>query len=331
MRRREFIGGLVGGAAAWPIAARAQPAKRQPAQVIVIGIFNAASRASTETRNEVFRAAMRSLGYIEGRNVRYEYRFADGFLDRLPALAEEMVRLKPAVIVSAPVPANIAIKKATSSIPIVMATGADPVKFGLVDSLARPGGNVTGLSNFAEQLAPKHVDVIRSLIPGLSRIAALVNVTNPLHVAEWQATQAAAADASLALSHFEYRVPDDLERAFDAFVQAKAQALLILPDTTFASYRNRISDLAIKARLPAISLTRQWVDAGLLIAYGPDASESYRRAAHFVDRILKGAKPAELPIEQPTKIELLINLKTAKTLGLEVPPTLLARANEVIE
>jgi putative ABC transport system substrate-binding protein len=326
MRRRNFVAALGGAAATWPLAARAQQA-----ELPLIVIFGAATAASLQARNEMFRATMRGLGYVEGRNIRYEYRFADGYLDRLPRLAEELVRLKPTLILSAPLPANLAAKKATSTIPIVMANGADPVRFGLVESLARPGGNVTGMANFAEELASKHLDVMRELLPRLSRVAALVNVTNPLHVPQWRETQAAAAKASLALTHFEYRVPDDLERAFEAFAQAKAEALLVPPDTTFASHRERIAGLAAKARLPAISFTREWAEAGLLMTYGPDLDENYRRAAHFVDKILKGARPADLPVEQPTKIELIINLKTAKALGLEIPSSLLARADDAIE
>jgi putative ABC transport system substrate-binding protein len=323
MRRRKFIS-LIGGAAVLPLAARAQ-------QGPLIGTLNAGSAVSLRRQHEAFLGAMRTLGYIEGRTVRYEHRFAEGFLDRLPALAEELVRLKPAVIVSAPVPANLAVKNATGTIPIVMATGADPVGFGLIESLARPGGNVTGLTNFAEELASKQLDLMRALLPGLSRVAALVNVTNPLHVPQWRETQAAAAQASLALVHYDYRVPDDLERAFEAFVRAKAEAVLIPPDTTFATHGTRIAALAVKARLPSISFSRTWTANGVLISYGPNSEENYRRAAYFVDKILKGARPADLPVERPTKIELLINLKTARTLGLEIPANLLARADEVIE
>ena len=212
-----------------------------------------------------------------------------------------------------------------------MASGADPVEFGLVKTLARPGGNVTGLTNFAEELASKQLDVMLALLPRLTRVAVLINVTNPLHVPQLRETQSAAARASLALVQFEYRVPDDLERAFDAFIQAKAEALLVPPDTTFGTHRTRIAALAAKARLPAISFNRAWAERGGLIAYGPDTDFNYRRAAYFVDRILKGARPADLPVERPTKIQSIINLKVAKSLGIEVPGSLLARADEVIE
>jgi putative ABC transport system substrate-binding protein len=326
MRRREFISILGGAAMFVPLSAWAQQS-----QLPLIGILNAASAESTASSYEAFRAELRQLGYVEGRNIRFEYRYGDGFLDRLPALAEELVRLDPRVIVSGPLPANLAVRKATATIPIVMATGADPVGFGLVQSLSRPGGSVTGLANFAEELASKQIDVIRELLPRLSRVAALINVENPLHVPQWREIQTAAAKASLALVHHDYRVPDDLERAFDSFTREKVEAILVPPDVTFATQRVRIAGLAAKARLPTIYFQRESVVAGGLVSYGPDIVEMYRHAADFVDKILKGAKPGGLPIERPTKIELAINLKTAKALGLTVPPTLLARADEVIE
>jgi putative ABC transport system substrate-binding protein len=326
MRRREFIAFLGGAAAAWPIPSRAQ----QPA-IPLIGIINAGSAASTAKGYEAFRSELRRLGYVEGRNIRFEFRFADGFLDRLPRLVEEMIRLNPAIIVSAPVPANMAVHRATKTIPIVMSTGADPVGFGLVQSLSHPGGNVTGLTNFAEALASKQLDLMRELRPGLTRVAVLVNVDNPLHVPQWRETQDAAARASIALVPYEFHKPDDFEAAFTAFAQAKAEALLVPPDTTFASYRARIAELAVKARLPSIFANRLSAEAGGLLSYGPDPVENYRHAAVYVDKILKGAKPADLPVERPTKIELVINLKTAKAIGMDVPSALLARADEVIE
>jgi putative ABC transport system substrate-binding protein len=323
MSRRKFIGTL-GAAAACPHVARAQ-------QAPLIGFINAGSAGSTKEQYEAFRGGMAALGYVEGDTVRYESRFAEGQLDRLPALADELVRVNPTVIVSAPLPANIAVKNATAAIPIVMASGADPVGFGLVESLARPGGNMTGLTNFAEELAPKQLDLMQALLPRLSRVAVLLNVTNPLHVPQWHETRSAAARASLVLVPFEHRVPDDLERAFEVFAAAKVEALLVPPDTTFGTHRRRIAALAAKAGLPAVSFNRAWAQAGGLIAYGPDTEHNFRRAAFFVDRILRGARPGDLPIERPTTIQLVINLKTANALGIEVPPTLLARADEVIE
>jgi putative ABC transport system substrate-binding protein len=322
MKRREFMA-VVGGAAAWPLAARAQQQPPPP----LIAVLEGASG----TYYDAFRAGLRELGYIEGRTIRIEYRYADGAVDRLPALAAELVRLNPTMIVAAPVPAVLAARKVTATIPIVMANSADPVAFGLVQSLSRPGGNVTGLTNFAEDLAAKQLDILRELLPRVVRLGVLVNVTNPLHVPQWQQTETAAAKPALSLVRFDYRVPDDLERAFAEFAREKVQAVLVPPDVSFAAQRARIAELATKARLPSIYFSRISAEAGGLLSYGPNVAENYRRAAVFVDKILKGAKPGDLPVERPTKIELVINLKTAKELGLAVPPTLLARADEVIE
>ena len=326
MRRRTFIALLSGTAVVVSLDAWAQ--QLQPP---LIAVLEGASAATMAERYDAFRAGLRELGYVDGVNIRLEYRYADGFIDRLPALAAELVLLQPRVIVSAPVPANLAASKATSTIPIVMANGADPVSFGLVQSLSRPGGNVTGLTNFAEELASKQIDIIRELLPHLARIGAIINVENPLHVPQWKETQEAAAKASLALVHYDYRTPDDLERAFAHFAHEKVEAVLVPPDVTFGAYRVRIAELAASARLPTIFFNRESVVAGGLVSYGPNLVENYRRAAIFVDKILKGAKPGELPVERPNKIELVINLNTARELGLTVPPSLIARADEVIE
>jgi putative ABC transport system substrate-binding protein len=327
MKRREFIA-LAAGAAA---AIATKPLGAQQAPRVVIGVLHANSEAVTSKQLGVFKAAMRQLGYVEGNNVHFEHRFAEGVLERLPDLAAELVRMNPRIIVSAPVPANLAARKATSTIPIVMADGADPVGFGLVESLSRPGGNVTGLTNFAEDLAAKQLDVMRELLPHLERVAALINVTNPLHLPQWRETQSAAGRAAVALVPFEIGSPDQLPQAFAAFTQAKAEALLVPPDATFGTHRKRIARLAIEARLPAIFFSRESVEDGGLLSYGPNPEDNYRRAASFVDRILKGARPADLPVERPTKFELAINLKTAGVLGLTIPPSLLTRADEVIE
>jgi putative tryptophan/tyrosine transport system substrate-binding protein len=306
-------------------------ARAQKSPPILIGVLEGASEVTMAARYDAFRSQLRELGYVEGVDVRFEYRYADGILGRLPALAAELVRLQPRVIVSAPVPANIAMSKATSTIPIVMATGADPVTFGIVNSLSHPGGNITGVTNFAEDLASKQIDIIRELLPRLARIGTIVNVENPLHVPQWQETQDAAAKASLALVRFDYRNPDDLERAFAQFAQDKVEAVLVPPDVAFSALRVRIAKLAEQARLPTIFFNREAVVAGGLLGYGPDIVENYRRAAIFVDKILKGAKPGDLPIERPNAIDLVINLGTARLLGLTIPPTLLARANAVVE
>ena len=325
MRRREFIAAL-GGAAAWPLAARAQQAP-----VPLVGILLVSTATANARLLDAFRSGMLELGYVEGRNIRYEYRFADGYLDRLPDLAIDLVRLKPDVIVSAPLPSHIALRQATSTIPIVMANGADPVGFGLVTSLSHPGGNVTGLANFAEVLAAKQIDLLRELIPRLSRIGVLINVTNPLHVPQLRETTAAAAASGIDLMPLEIRSPDELGPAFEALVKDHVEALAVPPDTVFNNFRGRIAELAATMRMPAIYGFREHVEDGGLMSYGPDNRVNYRRAAAYVDKILKGAKPGDLPIEQPTQFELVINLKTANALGLEIPPSLIARADEVIE
>ncbi len=330
MRRREFLS-LLGGAVAVAPALAPMSLRAQQSPPAVIGILQAGSAASVAPFYDAFRNAMRQLGYIEGRNIRFEYRFADGVIQRLPDLAAELVRLNPSVIVSGPLPANLAVQKATSTIPIVMATGADPVGFGVVKSLARPGGNITGLANFAEELASKQLDVMRELLPRMSRIGVLVNVTNPLHVPQWRETQSAAVKAAIALVPFEIQTAEQLETAFAEFARERVDALLVPPDITFVAHHRRIAELAASARLPAIYFNRAQVENAGLMSYGPDVRENYRRAATYVDKILKGAKPADLPVEQPTKIELVINLKTAKALGLDIPQTLIARADAVVE
>ena len=326
MRRRDFIRLFSGVAALGQLSARAQESSAS-----LVGVLDAGSAISTSRYHEALLSGLRQLGYVEGRNIRFDYRYADGFLDRLPGLAAELVRLNPKVIVSAPLPANLALHQATLTIPIVMASGADPVVFGLVQSLSHPGGNITGLANFAEELASKQLDLIRELLPSVARVGVLVNALNPLHVPEWQKTEAAAANASLTLVRSDYRVPEDLAQAFAQFAAEKVQAVLVQPDVTFGAHRERIAELAAKSQLPTIYFNRRYVEAGGLLSYGPDLSENYRRAAVFVDKILKGANPANLPIERPTKIELVVNLKAAKALGLTVPAALLARADDVIE
>jgi putative ABC transport system substrate-binding protein len=326
LRQSLLFALLCGAFALGPASSRAQQSP-----LLLIGVLEGTSEAAAQAHHEALRDGLRQLGYVAGRNVRIEYRFANGAVDRLPELAADLVRLNPKVIVSAPLPANLALKQATSTIPIVMATGADPVGFGLVQSLSRPGGNITGLTNFAEELASKQLDLVRELLPGIARIGVLVNVTNPLHVPQWQETQDAAQKASLSVVRHDYRSNEDSERAFSGFVDQKVEAVLIPPDVTFNAQRDRIIGLAAKSKLPAIYFNRVFAQSGGLLSYGPNISEGYRRAATFVDKIIRGEKPADLPIERPTRIELVVNLKTAKALGLTVSPALLARADEVIE
>ena len=326
MKRRELIR-LIGGAAViCPVVGRAQQ------RVIpVVGVLCAGTAQALERYLASFREGMRQLGYVEGGNVHFEFRFADGYLDRLPDLANELVRLNPRVIVSTPLPAHLAARKATSTIPIVMATGADPVSFGLVASLSHPGGNVTGLANFAEMLASKQIDLLREMLPRLARFGSLVNVSNPLHLPQLRETKNAAEASGILLVPVEVGDPDKLDSAFATLGTERLEALLVPPDTTFYSRRRQIADLAAKIRLPAIYGYREHVEVGGLMSYGPDISDQYRRASIYVDKILKGAQPAELPVEQPTKIELVINLRTAKALGLTIPDKLLALADDVIE
>jgi putative tryptophan/tyrosine transport system substrate-binding protein len=325
VKRRDFIA-LLGGAAAWPLAARAQQH-----EMPLVGILCAGTAEALERDLASFREGMRQLGYVEGSNVRFEFRFAEGYLERLPALAMEVVHLSPRVIVSTPLPAHLAVRKATSTIPIVMASGADPVGFGLVASLSHPGGNVTGLANFAEILAAKQIDLLREMLPRLARIGLLVNVTNQLHVPQLRQTKLAAEAADMLLVPVEVGSSDELEAAFKTLGTERVEALLVPPDTAFHSRRMQIAELAARTRLPAIYGYREHVEDGGLISYGPDIRDQYHRAATYVDKVLRGTPPADLPVEQPTKIELVINLNTARALGLELPATLLARADEVIE
>jgi putative ABC transport system substrate-binding protein len=326
MRRRDFIALLSSAAASWPPAADAQQ-QTMP----LVGFLSTGTAQAVERDLAGFQDSIRRLGYVEGSNVRFEFRFADGYLDRLPDLAADLVRLNPRVIVSAPLPAHLALKRITTLIPIVMATGADPVGFGLVNSLSHPGGNVTGLANFAETLAPKQIDLLREMVPHIARFGLLVNVTNPLHVPQLRETKIAAEAAGILLVPVEVSGPDKLESAFDTLQRERVEALLVSPDVSFYSRRRQIAELAVRTRLPAIYGYRHHVEEGGLMSYGPDIPDQYRRAAIYVDKILKGARPADLPVEQPTKFELVINLKAAKLLDLEVPPTLLAHADAVIE
>jgi putative tryptophan/tyrosine transport system substrate-binding protein len=325
MKRRAFIAGL-GSAAAWPLATAAQ----QPTAP-VIGILLSGSSAANAKNLESFRDGMRNLGFEDGRNVKFQYRFADSHLDRLPALAAELIDLKPSLIVTAPTFANLAAKRATRTVPVVMATGADPVGFGLVASLNHPGGNVTGLANFAELLASKQIEFLRRLMPQLSRVGMLINLDDPLHEPQVREGQAAAAQVSLPLALFGIHTPEELDNTFAEISRQKIDGLMVPPDTLFLNERKHIADLAASFRTAAIYGYREHVMEGGLMSYGPDLRSSYRRAATYVDKILGGAKPADLPIEQPTKIDLVINLTTAKALDLQVPPTLLALADEVIE
>jgi ABC-type uncharacterized transport system substrate-binding protein len=329
MRRRKFIT-LLGGAVTWPLAARAE----QAAKVARIGYLST-NLASSPHHHEAFRQGLRDLGYVEGRNVVIEYRDAEGKIERHPALVAELVALKVDVIVVAgsTLTARTA-KQATSTLPIVFIAVGDPVGSGLVTSLARPGGNVTGLSAISPELVGKCLELLKQAVPGVDRVAVLwVPGALGEHTDKDMLKGAEVARRALGvqLQFVDARGLENFDRAFSDMTSARAGGLTVLPSARLLREHRRLVDLAAKNRLPAVYTSREFVDAGGLMAYGANLADLYRRAATYVDKVLKGAKPADLPVEQPTKFELVINLKTAKALGVTVPPTLLAIADEVIE
>jgi putative ABC transport system substrate-binding protein len=325
MRRREFITLLGGAAVAWPLAARAQQQARLP----TIGFLGAATPSSWSQWTAAFVQRLRELGWIEGRTVVIEYRWAEGRGERAAEIAAEFVRLKVNVIVTTGA-ALLAARQATSTIPIVFATASDPVGTGLVASLARPGGNVTGLSNQQTDLAAKRLELFREIMPSLRRLAILANVNNPASLMEIPEVETTARRFGLEVVTLEIRGAEEIAPAVE-MVKGHAQALYVCSDFLMFTYRIRINTLTLAAGLPAIYGEREMVEAGALMSYGPNFPDLFRRAADLVDKILRGAKAADIPVEQPTKFDLVINLTTAKALGLEIPPTLLARADEVIE
>jgi putative ABC transport system substrate-binding protein len=326
LKRRDFISFLGGAAAGWPLAARAQ----QTARVRRIGILSStASDALGQTRTRVFQQELERLGWTDGRNLVIEYRWGDGRTERYPELAAELVRLGVDVIVTDSTPSALAAKQATSVIPIVIAAG-DPVATGLVASLARPGGNITGLSSQTTDLAGKRLELLREIVPGLHRVGILINVTNITAVVEVRGLEAAAAVLGVDVAKLEIREAADIAPAIQGFT-GPALALYIPLDALAVSYALRINTLALGQHLPTMHDTREQLQAGGLMSYGPDLLDARKRVAGYVNKILRGAKPADLPVEQPTKFELVINLTTAKALGLTIPEAFLARADEVIE
>jgi putative ABC transport system substrate-binding protein len=280
--------------------------------------------------DNAFLQGLRDLGYIEGKNIAIEYRFADGKPERLPGLAAELIGLKVDVIVTLGTPAAVAAKQATLMIPIVMALISDPVGAGLVASLARPGGNVTGLSTVSLDLSGKRLELLKETMPKVSRIAVLYDPNDPAKIAEFKETEVAARPLGVQLQSLEVRSLDEFEAAFKGATRANVGCVLVLPTALSTTHRKRIGELAAKNRLPTIWATSQHMDGGGLMSYGPDYGDLYRRAATYVDKILKGAKPADLPVEQPMKFEFVVNLKTAKQIGLTIPPDVLARATKII-
>jgi len=325
-KRREFIT-LLGGTAAWPLAVRAQ----QAGKVHRIGVLETISTTLNVANFYALREGLRQLGYAEGQNLVIEYRSADGRDDRFPGLARELLALKVDVIVTRGTPAAKAVKNATSTVPVVMTASGDPVGVGLVTSLARPGGNITGLSAIVGELSPKRLELIKEIVPGLARIAVLANTSNDAVRRDWARIETAARSLGVQSQLLDLRESDALGPTFDDASARRADALVVVIDAITQANQQRIVDLAMKHRLPAIYSSREFVDAGGLISYGVSYPDLYRRAATYVDKILKGTKPADLPVVQPTKFELVINLKTAKALGIEVPPSLLALADGVIE
>jgi putative ABC transport system substrate-binding protein len=328
MKRREFIAGL-GAAATWPLAAHAQ----QPAgRVHRIGYLSLASRERSLHYVDAFEDGLRRLGYRAGANVTIEYRFANGEMDQLPALAAELVRHGVDIIIAGSNPATVASMTATATIPIVMVSTIDPVGTGLVVSLARPGGNVTGLAADAGgEILGKRFELLKEMLPDLSRLGIMWNPDVAVNRSRQVAMTETARTLGLTTIPVEVRGVDTLEQAFATMTKERAQAFVLQGDSVLHEYRGQIAEMAGRNRLPSAAVQRQLAEAGFLLSYGADLLDLYRRAAGFVDKIFKGAKPADLPAEQPTKFELVINLKTAKALGLDVPPTLLARADEVIE
>ena len=325
MRRRQFLG-VLSGAAAWPLAASAQDARKLP----TIGLLSGATSSVEGQRIAAFVQRLRELGWIEGRTVAIEYRWAEGSSKRFADIAAEFVRLKVDVILATGTAPALAAKQATGDIPVVFALAGDPVGTGLVASLARPGGNVTGQSNQAIDVADKKVELLREVVPGLRRLAILANVGYPGGALEISEIHEAARKLGLDVVTSEIRRAEDIAPVIEA-LKGSAEAIYIVGDPLVNTNRVRINTLALAARLPTIYVQREPVEAGGLMSYGPNFPDLFRRAAEFVDKILRGAKPADLPVEQPTKFELVINLKTAKALGITVPLALLTRADEVIE
>jgi putative ABC transport system substrate-binding protein len=327
MQRRQFITLIGGAAAAWPLAARAQ----QPAMPVV-GFVNFASPKSYARQLSAFLKGLGETGYVEGQNVAIEYRWAEGRIDRLPAMVADLVHRQVAVIAATTTPAALAAKAATTTIPIVFETGGDPVQFGLVPSLNRPGGNVTGVTQTNWEMTPKRLQLLHELVPTARVIAVLVNPANPtVSETTTKAMQAAAPSFGLELHILNASTERDFDGVFAKLTQLRASGLVIGQDPFFVSQREQLAALTVRHAVPAISFGREFAAAGGLLSYGADLADAYRLAGVYTGKVLKGEKPADLPVQQVTKVEMYINLKTAKALGVNVPNTLIGRANEVIE
>ena len=325
--RRQWV--IVFGATALsaPFAAFAQPQDK----VWRIGMLETISTELNAANLNAFRQGLRERGYVEGQNLILEYRSANGRSERFADYAAELVGLKVDLMVTRGTPASLAAKRATRTIPVVMANAGEPVETGLVTSLAHPGGNVTGLSSLAVHIEAKRLGLLRELVPGIARIAALYNMSSPANPPQWKEIETAARSLGVEPQLLDVRKPEDFEPAFDSATKQRADGLIVGQEGLLQANRNLIAALAAKHRLPAIYRSMEFIEAGGLMAYGPNYPDLYRRAATYVDKIFKGAKPGDLPVEQPTKFELIINLRTAKALGLTIPPSLLLRADEVIQ
>jgi putative tryptophan/tyrosine transport system substrate-binding protein len=327
VKRRDFITLLGGAAAAWPLAARAQ---QQP--MPVVGFLNGGTAEGYAPMVAAFRQGLKEAGYVEAQNVIIEYRWAEGQYDRLPSLAAELVQQKVSVIAATTTPAALAAKAATSTVPIVFTTGGDPIKLGLVASLGRPGGNVTGSTQLSVEVGPKRLELARELFPGATTFALLVNPANPLAATVSKDLEAAADTLGMRLHVLHASTEADFEAAFATAMQLRAAALVIsTPDPMFGSHAAQLGALALRHRVPAIYFRREFAASGGLMSYGASITETYRLAGVYTGRILKGEKPADLPVVQSTKVELILNLKTARALGVTVPLPLSGRADEVIE
>jgi putative ABC transport system substrate-binding protein len=326
--RAALAAALSIGLMAAPLAVDAQ----QPSEKVYrIGILETTSQTLNAANVDAFKLGLKELGYAEGRNLAIEYRSAEGRAERFPDLASELVRLNVDLIVTRGTPAALAAKNATSAIPVVMAAIGEPVNTTVVANLAHPGGNVTGLSAFVSELGAKRMELLKQTVPRVARVTALFNMSNPVAPPQWKEVERAARVLNIQPQLFDVRTPEDFTAAFGAAVRQRADAVVVGIDAVTQANRWPIADLALKNRLPTISPAREFVDAGGLVSYGVSYPDLYRRAARFVDKIFRGAKAGDLPVEQPTKFELVINMKTAKALGLTIPPSLLLRADHIIE
>jgi putative ABC transport system substrate-binding protein len=327
MKRREFMA-LLGGAAAWPLVARAQQPK-----IFRLGYLESGFGADPTVQNlrHQFLLGLRDLSYVEDRNFKMEDRNADGNLERLPALAADLARLPVSIIVAGGDGPIRAAMQAADKIPIVMTISGDPISSGIVSSLARPGGNVTGMSALASDMAGKRVELLKEIVPRASRVAVLWNSNNKSKIEEWKETQTAAKTTGLTVISVEARAAEEIERAFGLILRERPDAMITLAESLTLAYREQIGHFALSNRLPMIAELREFAVVGGLASYGTSRPDLWRRAATYVDKIMRGAKPGDLPVEQPVRFEMVINLKTAKAISLDVAPTMLARADEVIE